>query len=252
MIFPRSHCPACQASLNPLSLVPVLGYFFVKGRCTSCGVRISARYPLVEIAAGICTTTLFFLHLSPFDIMADLFPGAGFPGRIDTSIWQKYIPFITSLWIFYTGLTLSLIDYDFRILPDKITLPGILIGLCLSAADSQKGFLFGLWGALAGAGSLYAVAMLYRLLRKRDGLGFGDVKYLGFIGAISGWEGVFVTLAGASMLGAVVGIIVGIITKKGLQTAIPFGPFLAISTMAYHLFSTPLPGFVTFIGRQGF
>jgi leader peptidase (prepilin peptidase)/N-methyltransferase len=155
----------------------------------------------------------------------------------------------------YTGVVLSLIDWEFRILPDVITLPGILIGFLVSWGDPSRGWLFSLAGVLSGAGSLWLIAVAYRSLRGRDGMGLGDVKYLGMIGAVLGWSGVLWTMMMASLVGSVAGLAFGLWSRMrsnesggtptaALQVAIPFGPFLAAAAFAYSLFSDYFLGFL--------
>jgi prepilin signal peptidase PulO-like enzyme (type II secretory pathway) len=151
---------------------------------------------------------------------------------------------ITGLWILYTGMVLTLIDIDHQILPDVITLPGTLVGICLGSLNPAVGFFGSLIGITVGAGGIYLIAKAYELIRHREGMGFGDVKYLGFIGAVVGWQGVVWVIAIASLVGAVLGIGVIFFRKKSLTFALPFGPFLAFAALLMTLWGEEIRLFV--------
>ena len=226
VVFPRSHCPSCKKNIQNRGLIPILGFFLLKGKCFYCQNKISRQYPLVELFCAVGTLLLFqkFFHQ---DYFLELFLGKTFHFKI-------LLPFLLSLWLFYTGILLSFIDIKHRILPDVVTIPGIFIGLILSSG--YQGFLNSFFGALLGFFGLFLFTKLYFLLRKKEGMGFGDVKYLGFLGAVVGPLGVLYTLFFASVLGSFVGIIYGLFTKKGLSESIPFGPFLSSSALFVFLF----------------
>jgi leader peptidase (prepilin peptidase)/N-methyltransferase len=192
----------------------------------------------VEAFSGILTVLVFFKFLHP-----ELLLG-GFPHFFSSNIqlfekfhFSHYASFFISLWLLYTGIPLTLIDLKYRILPDVITLPGTLIGFFISCLNPEMGWLESLVGILVGSGGLFLISKLYQVFRKREGMGLGDVKYLGFIGAVLGWQGALFTLFIASILGSLFGIAIGIINKKGLSTTIPFGPFLACAALTVSLYS---------------
>ncbi|MEY2986871.1 MAG: hypothetical protein RJB13_392, partial [Pseudomonadota bacterium] len=145
--------------------------------------------------------------------------------------YELMVDFLSRLFLFYTAVPLTLIDLRFRILPDVITLGTLPLALLLGSADSSLGWQGSLTGALVGSGLLYFVAKTYELLRGKEGLGFGDVKYMALIGAVLGWQGVLIVLGLASILGSIVGIVFGLTQRTGLQTALPFGPFLAAAAL---------------------
>ncbi|MBX9703878.1 MAG: A24 family peptidase [Silvanigrellaceae bacterium] len=209
ILLPKSHCENCQTPIHFLGLIPIFGYFLLQGKCSACKNKISLLHPTVEMVTALGTVFLFSLFYSH-------------------GVSASYIPFLASLWLFYTGIVLSIIDLNYRILPDAITLPGIVVGFVLSSFHPWVGWLDSLLGILLGFFGLYSVAKAYELLRGKTGIGFGDIKYLAFLGAVVGWEGVLTTILLASITGSIIGIAVGIINKKGLNTAIPFGPFLAL------------------------
>lgn len=228
IIKPRSHCPECKNSVPIFGLIPIFGYFFLRGRCYYCKTRISFQYPLIELICGIFT---FFLYCYFFNEYA--FLNLLYTGKVYSS---NLVSFLTTLWLFYSGIVLSLIDFKHRILPDVITLPGILIGILLSSFNPNIGWFQSLIGASVGFSGLYLLSKFYELWRKRTGMGFGDVKYLATIGSVVGCIGVFYSLFIASIIGSIVGLIYGIYSKKGLTVAIPFGPFLSIAVFCVYLF----------------
>ena len=241
IITPRSSCLSCKKQISNFALIPVLGFFFSHGKCSHCGIKISIQYPIIELFCGILTTIIFFKFLTPIIILEAL------PNFLSNQNFHygkfhfsNYVSFFISLWIIYTGIPLSLIDLKHRILPDAIILPGIIIGFLISCLNPAMGWFESLLGILTGAGGLYFISKFYEILRKRPGMGMGDVKYLGFIGAVLGWKGVIFTLFYASIIGTIVGVTWGISTKKGLSTAIPFGPFLALGAFAVSTYGNEL------------
>ena len=241
VMFPGSHCPGCKTPVPAYGLVPVLGYFLVRGRCVACKSRISFVYPLVEIVVGLGTVFLFFHFLTAEQFLSNLtgthWGSAPLLGRLR---YQNYLSFFSVLWLFYTAVPLVVIDLRYKLLLDVITLPGTLIAFVLAGFNPHMGWGQSFWGIVVGAGGLYAVAKGYELLRKREGLGMGDVKYLALIGATVGWQGVIWVVALSSLLGAVVGIVYGLVRREGLAVAIPFGPFLAAGALAVALYGREL------------
>lgn len=227
IIYPRSQCPSCHKNIPTFGLIPILSFFLLARKCFYCKSKISWQYPLIEFFCALTTSILYVKFFNETQFMNLLF--------VRPFHFVSLLPFLTSLWLFYSGVVLSLIDFKYRILPDVITLPGIFIGFTLSALNPYIGFIQSFTGILIGFGGLFLVTKLYEIIRKREGMGFGDVKYLGFIGAVVGPTGVFYTLLLACILGSVVGIIYGIATKKGLAASIPFGPFLAISALCVYV-----------------
>jgi leader peptidase (prepilin peptidase)/N-methyltransferase len=145
-----------------------------------------------------------------------------------------YYAFIASL------LVVTFIDLDHRIIPDVITLPGIPICFAASFVLPTITYLESILGILVGGGSLFLVAWVYQLLTKKEGMGGGDIKLLSLIGAIIGWKGVLFTIFVASAVGTLSGMIVMLKTRKGMKLAVPFGPFLAIGSIAYIFFGPQL------------
>lgn len=209
VVTPRSHCTACKKQIPIQYLVPILGFFFTRGKSNCCQTPISFSYPLIELLTGMATVCVYLLQ----------------PNTIFCFV---------SLWLLYTGIALSAIDFKYRILPDIIVLPGIFFGIVLSALNPAMGFFAGCAGALFGFLFLFVISKGYQLIRKKVGMGMGDVKYLAFIGAVLGWDGAMLTLFLACFLGSFFGIGVALFQGKKtslLQISIPFGPFLAAAAL---------------------
>jgi leader peptidase (prepilin peptidase) / N-methyltransferase len=231
LVKPPSNCPHCSHPVPWWGLIPVVGWFIVRGKCTNCDGRVSFLYPLVEFIVAAGTVWLFFQTMAPFDLIAAFNSepvGMISSGQLRT---EHSVAYITRLFLFYTAVPLTLIDLRYRILPDVITLGTLPLALLLGSADATLGWQGSLTGALVGSGLLYFVAKTYELLRGKEGLGLGDVKYMALIGAVLGWQGVLIVLGLASILGSIVGIVFGLTQRTGLQTALPFGPFLAAAAL---------------------
>ncbi len=232
-----SQCVSCDAAVPWWGLVPIFGYFFLRGKCVNCGQRFSPHYAFFEFLMGALTLYCVEVHVGTDALLMQFTNlwGVGSQKLYGAFHFVYVVPLLTSLWLLYSGGLLSLIDIEFRILPDVITLPGIVVGLIITAFDPERAFTEALIGVAVGGGGLWLVAAIYRLLRGKDGMGLGDVKYLAMVGAVLGWTGVLWCLLIASFLGSIAGLFAGLISKKGLQTAIPFGPFLAAGALVYSL-----------------
>ncbi len=208
IVHPRSHCPKCKRTLSWNHLIPIFSWFLLAGKCAFCKTKISARYPLVEI------------------LMAYLFGLTAYHYGISVTSLE-YMIFIFGL------VTASFIDIDHYLLPDKITLPGIVIGILGAVINPQRNVLDSILGVLFGGGALWLVAYLYQALRKQEGLGGGDIKLIAWIGALLGWQAIpFVVMMG-SIVGTVFGLALSLGSKEGLKTVIPFGPYLALGALLY-------------------
>ncbi|WP_158998935.1 prepilin peptidase [Pigmentibacter ruber] len=245
IVRPRSFCPNCKKTVPNYALIPVIGYILTHAKCNKCNYKIPITYPIVELLTGILTLFIFFRFLTPINVLE------AFPAFLTVETFQygkfhfnNFVPFFVSLWILYTGIPLSIIDLKYRILPNKIIYPGIIIGFLISCFNHNLGWSGSLIGIITGSGGLFFIAKIYELLRGKQGIGMGDVKYLGFIGAVLGWKGVVFTLFYASIIGAIIGILWGIISKKGLATAIPFGPFLASAALAISTYGDEILAFI--------
>ncbi len=215
IVSPGSRCPSCGAPVAFFDNVPVLSWILLAGRCRVCRAPISIRYPLMELSNGV----LWLLVFRQAPSWCDLLSGA---------------------LLCSACLALLVIDADFQILPDAITLPGIAAGLALSFCSLSRTPLQALLGAALGAGGLFLVAFLYEKIAGQEGMGLGDVKMLGMIGALLGPTGVLVTILAASLSGSIVGV--ALIASKGGdgKTRLPFGVFLALGAIAAWFFADPL------------
>lgn len=202
IVRPPSHCPGCRRDIAWYDNVPVLSYLLLRGRCRNCGIRISPVYPVVELLTGGLAVALW-MRLGP------------------TPAFAGYFAFAAAL------VTITFIDLDHRIIPDVISLPGIVVGLAVSLVSPLVTPLDAMLGALVGGGILLAVAFGYQAIRGQEGMGGGDIKLLAMIGAFLGWRSVFITLMVASMIGSLIGIAIMIYQRADTKLAIPFGPFLA-------------------------
>ncbi|TMA82498.1 MAG: prepilin peptidase [Deltaproteobacteria bacterium] len=202
IVRPRSHCPSCGHQIAWYDNLPVVSFVLLRGRCRVCGVRISPLYPTVELLTGALAVALWM--------------------RLGTTLaFAGYFLFAAAL------VTITFIDLDHRIIPDVISLPGIVVGLAVSFVSPLVTPLGALLGVLAGGGVLLGIATGYEMLRGREGMGGGDVKLLAMIGAFLGWQSVFVTLMVASLIGSIIGVGLMIYQRADTKLAIPFGPFLA-------------------------
>ncbi|MEP6800520.1 MAG: prepilin peptidase [Acidobacteriota bacterium] len=213
--WPGSHCPACGAPIAARHNVPVVSWILLRGKCAVCRAPIAWRYPALELlnaALWICVA------LRARD-WSDLMSGA----------------FLAS-----ACLALLAIDAEFQILPDKITLTGIAVGIGLAFFSPSRSPLSALVGAAAGAGGLFLVAFLYEKIAGQEGMGLGDVKMLGMIGAFLGPAGVLLTILLASLSGSVVGIALIASGAGTRKLRLPFGVFLAVGAVAAYFFGVPL------------
>ena len=211
LVRPASSCPNCKTPIKIYDNIPVLSYLFLGGRCRACKTPISFRYPLIELANGLLWMFCYMRY------------GMNPPCFI-------YLAFLSTL------LVITFIDIDHRIIPDKISLPGIPVFFIGALFLPDVGYLNSIFGILLGGGSLLLVAEGYRLITKQEGMGGGDIKLLAMIGALLGWKGVFFTIFAASAVGTVVGLLVMIATRNNMKLAVPFGPFLAFGA-ALHVFA---------------
>ncbi|MGZ3704428.1 MAG: prepilin peptidase [Bdellovibrionota bacterium] len=215
VVKPRSRCPGCKTLIRWSQNIPVLSWIALRARCAKCGIRISARYPLVELL----TASLFTL----------------------SAIWRpEYISWPFQFWFMAALVACTFIDIDHWILPDKITLPGIVVGFASSLVIPEYSWIESLGGIAVGGGILYGVAWAYKTFAHKDGLGGGDIKFLAMIGAFLGAKGALATLILSSFLGSILGIFLIVLRGKKGGTAIQFGPFLALGALAAFFFGEPL------------
>lgn len=215
IVHPPSSCPGCNAAIRFYDNIPVLSYFILRGQCRNCHTPIAFRYVMVEILGGLMAVCVVLRF------------GPSVQGII-------YYGFIAAL------LVITFIDIDYHIIPDVISLPGILLGFAASFFIPTLSWMDSLIGILAGGGSLYTVAWVYERITGKEGMGGGDIKLLAMIGAFIGWKGVLLTIFMASAIGTLVGLIAMLKEKKDMKMRIPFGPFLAIGAVICIFFGNEL------------
>lgn len=220
ILRPRSRCPHCLHPIAPWHNIPLLSYLLLRGRCAYCRQRISWIYPVVELL----TASLFYTLYLQFGWTPPLLVNALFVSLL---------------------VVLVFIDLYERILPDLFTLGGTLAGFLLAPFQSPRYFtswaaepasagshyLASLLGILVGGGFLWAVAVLYQKLRKREGMGFGDIKMMAMVGAFLGWKYAWLTIFAGSLLGAVFGSLYILAWRRGRYYALPFGTFLGAGAL---------------------
>jgi leader peptidase (prepilin peptidase)/N-methyltransferase len=210
VVTPSSHCPRCLAPIFWYDNIPVLSWLLLRGRCRSCEQPISARYPLVESLTALAWLALLRTGHDPRE-------------------FALYAMLAAVL------IVITFIDIDFRIIPDVITLPLILIAPAAALIIKHITVVQSLTGIVLGGGILWAIAEGYLRIRKQEGMGLGDVKMLAMVGGLLGWEGALFTLVMGSVFGTVFGLTAMVIRGGRLDMEIPFGPFLAAGCMLYML-----------------
>lgn len=212
IVHPPSSCPHCGTGIRFYDNIPLVSYIVLLGKCRTCRVQISLRYPVVELTAGLLSAALFIrygLSLEYFMLFA----------------------FCTSL------LVVAFIDIDHKIIPDIISLPGIVIGFAYSLLPTSPVTVFeSVLGILIGGGSLYVVREFFRLIRHKEGMGLGDVKLLAMIGAWMGWKSIPWIIMISSFTGTLIGAGSLLLARRRLNEAIPFGPFLVLGSLIYLFF----------------
>jgi leader peptidase (prepilin peptidase)/N-methyltransferase len=214
VVWPASHCTTCNRTLAWYENVPIFSWLVLRGRCRGCGSRISLLYPLVELT----TAALFVGGVLVYGMSPLLFVRLAFGCAL---------------------IVLFVIDLQHQILPNVITLPGIVAGFAASLF-LPPGWLSSLIGIAAGGGILFAIAEAYYRLRGIEGLGMGDVKMLAMIGAVLGWPLMLLTLVFASFAGSVVGVGLMASGRGGMQAALPFGTFLALGALVASVAGDPI------------
>lgn len=214
IVSPRSRCPQCLEEIAWYDNIPVFSWLILGRKCRHCSAPISIRYPLLELSMG-----LFWASIAWF------YPPSPYPGVL---LFQA-ITLVSILWI------LTLIDLETFLLPDAITLPGIVIGLVFAwQLDYLNDALI---GTIAGYSIFWLVARLFLLTTGREGMGQGDFKLLAMLGAFMGWQALPFIIFLSSLTGAVIGSIALLLTKKGLRAEIPYGPYLAAAGIIWFFWS---------------
>ncbi len=206
-VVARSVCPHCGAQLKWYHNIPVVSFIFLRGKCAFCRGKISYRYPAVEVI-----NALFYLYF----------------------YWQFGLSLNFAVFAFLSSalLVIFFIDLDFQIIPDVITLPGILAGLAISLLPGGIGIVNAVIGLVVGGGSLYLVALLGDWLFKKESMGGGDIKMAAMLGAFLGWQKIILIFISSAVIGLVVSLVIMIFSARVRETrVVPFGPFLATAAM---------------------
>lgn len=209
IITPPSRCPSCNSFITPVDNIPIVSYILLGGKCRACSAKISFRYPLVEL------------------LNASLYVGI---------VWRYGLGWYSPVYFMLCSalIVITFIDIDSQIIPDRITLPGIPIGLIAGSfllpdpfmRYTLLGYKASIIGFLTGGCLFYAIAVL-----SRGGMGGGDIKLMAMIGSFMGWKSVFLTTFLGSLSGAVFGTFIMLFKGKGRKTKVPFGPFLALGAL---------------------
>lgn len=227
IVSPRSQCPRCRTPIRWYDNIPLVSFLALRGKCRSCGLPISWRYPLVELLNGL----LYLWACAAFGLTGE----AGMVMALCSVL-----------------LVITFIDLDHQIIPDVITLPGMVIGLLAaplfmsvleppmafglgrlipSAGTYLTGFVNSLIGLVLGAAPLFIIGWLWERLRKVEAMGGGDVKYMGMVGSFLGWKGAFLTIMLGALTGSIVGMTLIALKQHQADKVIPFGPYLAFGTL---------------------
>jgi leader peptidase (prepilin peptidase)/N-methyltransferase len=205
IVTPGSQCRSCGNAIRPWNNIPLLSYALLRGQCRFCKEPISARYPAVELASGILYVLLWY--------------------KLGLSLQFVFYGLLTSALV-----VVALIDFDHRIIPNTITLPGMVIGLGLSLWALPITPLASLLGLLTGGMLFYLIAVV-----SKGGMGGGDIKLIAMIGAFLGWQGALFTIFSGALLGSVVGMTLMLLGRKERKDKVPFGPFLSCGAILFIL-----------------
>ena len=204
LVKPASRCPSCGTAIRAIHNVPVVSWLALRGRCAACRAPISARYPAVEVLAG----AIGLLFAWRYGYSMQLVAGLGFAWAL---------------------LALTFIDLDTQLLPDDITLPLLWAGLLVNSFGTFIDLNAAVLGAVGGYLVLWSVYWAFRLIARKEGMGYGDFKLLAAIGAWCGWQVLPFVILVSAVLGAIIGSLALWLSKRGADTRIPFGPYLALA-----------------------
>lgn len=210
---PRSFCPQCGRQIRWFDNIPIISFVLLRGRCRQCGHPISWQYPVVEILVAVIWMAVFLKEGSLY-------------GFVEFAVF------------FFLLVIMSFIDLRAYLLPDTLTLSGIVLGLVGAWWNPDRSLMDAIWGAGIGYGFFWLLSVLYYLLRGQMGLGGGDVKLLAMFGSFMGWQSLPSILLVSSVIGGLYGLWSMRFSQQGWKTMIPFGPFLALGAMITY-FSDP-------------
>jgi leader peptidase (prepilin peptidase)/N-methyltransferase len=202
LFVPASHCPACRTPLRIRDNLPLISYLRLGGKCAACGARISPRYPIVEALTALLSAWIA-VHF-----------GLGVQGLL-------------ALLFVWALIALTFIDADTTLLPDSVTLPLLWLGLLANTVGTFAPLRDAVIGAVAGYLILWSIYWLFKLATGKEGMGYGDFKLLAALGAWFGWKMLLPIILLSSVVGALIGIVLMILARRGRDIPIPFGPYLA-------------------------
>ena len=219
LLSPGSFCPKCGTKIRYRDNIPLISYILLRGKCRNCQEKISFQYPLVEFITPLLLVLTYW--------------------RFGLS-WSFAARSILTLVLIATFF----IDLKHRIIPDVLTLPGIIIGFLLSFLIKSPGFVQSLLGIIVGGGMFYLAAILGDLLFKKESMGGGDIKLAAMLGAFLGWQKIFLVFFVSALLGSIIGIISLYLSREVKKThAVPFGTFLALGAIIALFFGDSLISF---------
>ena len=206
LLVPHSHCPQCKTPLRVIDNIPIASWLALRGKCAHCATRISVRYPIVEGLTAVLSAVVS---------------------------WKFGLTWQTALALVFTWtlIALTFIDADTTLLPDDLTLPLLWLGLLANAYGLFVPLKDAVLGAAAGYLVLWCIYWLFKLTTGKEGMGYGDFKLLAALGAWMGWKALLPIVLLSSLVGAVVGIALIFLARRGREIPIPFGPYLAAAGM---------------------
>lgn len=224
IVSPGSHCMSCGAAVRWFDNIPIISWLVLRGRCRNCGTGFSIRYPLVELLTA-CLLLLLFLRFGL------------------STTFAVYALLAVAL------IVVTFIDFDHQIIPDEISLSGVVLGFLASFFLPEPGWISSLAGIVVGWGSLALVFYAYLWLTGREGMGGGDAKLLAMLGAFLGLQAVPFIIFTSSLVGSVVGLSWMALQRKGRHLAIPFGPYLAFGAVLYIFYGPQLINWYLHLGK---
>ena len=234
IVSPGSRCPSCSRPIPPIENIPILSYLFLRGKCAGCKVTISFRYPLIEFITASLSLLLWYTLVVPF--------------VSENQNWWSYVTLILQIATLLILIPISVIDYYHYIIPDSISLSGLILGIAVSFIPGQITPVESFIGMIAGGGTLIGIGLMGRLLFKKEAMGGGDIKLMAFIGAVFGWKIALLTIFLGSLSGSIIGLTLIIIKILPKDRYIPFGPFLGVGTwLACLLGDTIVTAYFNFI-----
>lgn len=220
--FPASHCPLCKSPIRPWHNIPVLGWLMLGGRCKDCKSLISVQYPLVEALCGFLAWGAVRLVHPDGNAILD---------------WTLVVPMF---WMMITLVPIAAVDFPYQLLPDTVTIGGIVVGIAVSLLPGGLNWLESLKGAAIAGGGLWLFSWIVGKILGKDAMGFGDVKLLAGFGAMMGWAHALGAVIGASFLALVVMVPLRWLRKESNQEPLAFGPFIGAMGPVMLLWGAPL------------